>query len=167
MTLCVRQNNTDFAWGRNTLKCIAEIAEIWNTDISLSLQNFYLPLGISLVMLQLIFVQGLWLTRKWLHVLLWDIPQKMQGRTRLFSSEFNTSCLCCEMCAWAVTENNFCAVTFCNVVHALFVKLRKTLKMVLTGSCFSSTGLYLSCVYIISLFCAIFEISIWWLLGCL
>lgn len=120
---------------------------IWNTVIFLCLQNFCLPLGILLVMLQLIFIQGLWLTRKWLHVLLWDIPQQMQGSMRLLFSKCNTSCLYCGTCAWALTENNFCAVTFCSVVHSLFVKLRSILKMVLTGFVFLNRLVFIPCLH--------------------
>lgn len=118
------------------------LLSIWNTAIFLCLQNC-LPLGILLVMLQLIFFQGLWLTRKWLHVLLRDIPQKLQGSTRLLFSKCNVSCLYCGTCASTVRENYFCAGTFCSVVHSWFVKLWSALKMVLTGGCFSQ----LACIY--------------------
>lgn len=134
------------------------LLSIWNTVIFSCLQNFCLLLGILLVILQLIFIQGLWLTRKWLHALLWDIPQKMKGSMRLLFSKCNTSCLYCGTHAWAVIENNFCAVTFCSVVNSLFVKLRCHLKWCWLGL-FFSTGLYLSHVCIISLVCAIFEIA--------
>lgn len=54
---------------------------------------FYLPLGVSLMMLQLILIQGLWLTGKGLHVFLWDSPQQMQGSARVHGSKLSTSCV--------------------------------------------------------------------------
>lgn len=138
---------------------------IFEIVLFLCLQNFCLPLGISLIMLQLIFIQGLWLTRKWLHVLLWDIPQQMQGSMRVLCSKCSTSCLCYGTWPWAVTESNFCAATFCSVVHFLW-NSQVVLKWCWLHL-FFSTGLYLffASLCIIFLVCTLFEINIWWLLG--
>lgn len=134
LTLFMKQNNTDFAWSMDTLKYIAKTACCLKYSYIFMLEK--LPLGILLVMLQLILIQGLWLRRKWLRVLPWDIPQKMQGSTSLLFSKCYTSCLYCGTRAWAVTESNFCAVTSCSVVRSSFVKLQSMLKMVLTGFVF-------------------------------
>lgn len=66
---------------------------IFEIVMFLCLQNFCLPLGVSLMMLQLIFIQDLWLTGKGLHVLLWDSPQQVQGSAKVHGSKLSTSCV--------------------------------------------------------------------------